>query len=183
MSGPTSVEQIINLAFDRIGWPEYIGNIFEGTKQARVALDAYGQTRDEILRSFDWGFAEKIDVAVLTGNVAPFPWTVEYAYPADCLKLRNMFGAVYTADQNDPRPLLWTVGSIAAAKVIWSKTASATLVYTKQAINPTLWEPLFVDALVDALAKRMAPALGPDAVKMAGENEKESDAKAMGTIG
>lgn len=160
MSGPSSVEQIINHALDRAGYPEYIGNIYEGTKQARVALDIYGQTRDQLLRQTDWGFAEKIAAAALSGSAAPAPWSVEYTYPADCLRLRNVFNAVYLADKNNPLPVLYTVANAGSAgKVILCNAAAATLVYTLQVVDPTKWEPLFVENLVLALAERLAPAL------------------------
>jgi hypothetical protein len=180
----TSPADVVNLALSKIGIKDRIGNIYEGSAAAKAALDIYSQTRDEMLRSSDWGFAEKIAAGVLTGNAAPFPWTFEYAYPTDCVKVRNLFGATYIADTNDPRPTLWTVGGIAAAKVIWAKIATCTLVYTKQVTDPSLWEPLFVEAFADALGKRIAPVLATaDAAKMVGEQEKADAAQAMGTIG
>lgn len=180
----TSPADVVNVALSKIGIRDRIGNIYEGSAAAKAALDVYSQTRDEALRSFDWGFAEKIAAGTLTGNVAPFPWTYEYTYPTDCVKIRNLFGATYIADPNDPRPTLWTIGGIAAAKVIWAKIPTCTLVYTSQVTNPTLWEPLFVEAFSDALGKRIAPVLASaDAAKMVGEQEKTDDALAMGTVG
>lgn len=160
MSSVTSVTEIVNQALDRVGYPQTIGDIREGTKQARLALEIYGQTRDQLLRQSDWGFAEKIAAAALSGQAAPAPWSIEYAYPADCIRLRNLFNASYLADKNNPLPMLYTVASdTVAGKVILCDAAGATLVYTAQIVNPAKWEPLFVENLVLALGERLAPAL------------------------
>lgn len=160
MPGPVSVEQIVNQALTRVGWPEPVNNIYEGTRQARAALDIYSQTRDQLLRQTDWGFAEKIAAATLSGQAAPAPWSVQYSYPADCIRLRNLFNAGYLADKNNPLPVLYTVASDpVAGKVILCNAAAATLVYTAQILNPAKWEPLFVESLVLALGERLAAAL------------------------
>jgi hypothetical protein len=39
-----TIESICNQALDVIGYARHIGNIYEGSKAARVALDLYGQT-------------------------------------------------------------------------------------------------------------------------------------------
>jgi hypothetical protein len=49
-----TVENICNQALDVIGYARHIGNIYEGSKAARVALDLYVQTRDEVLASQPW---------------------------------------------------------------------------------------------------------------------------------
>lgn len=170
----TSVEQVINQALDRIGYPEYIGNIYDGTKQARVALNIYAQTRDAILRQSDWDFAQRIVAATLSTGAAPAPWAVEYNYPTDCLRLRNLFNATYLADKNNPVSILWTVANSATkGHVIWTNAAGATLVYTAQVTDLTLWEPLFVEMLVIELGKRLAAGLvGVEGFKMSAEDEK-----------
>jgi hypothetical protein len=174
MSTPTSVEQLVNMALDTIGFSEYVEDINEGTKQARVALDLYAQTRDGLLREFIWGFAEKIAAATTTGHAAPFPWTTEYTYPANCLLLRNLFDPGYVANTNNPLPNLWTIGSsVAGPKVIWCQTAGATLVYTAQVVDMTQWEPLFVETFVMRLGKRIALGLEkPEFLQVAGAEEK-----------
>lgn len=181
ISTPTDV---VNLALAAIGFSGRIGNLYDGSAAAKKALDLYAQTRDEVLRSFDWGFAEKFATAGLTGQPPPAPWTVEYAYPADCLRLRNLFNTVYLADQNDPLPNLYTIGNNGlGAKVIWAKTTgAAALVYTSQITDPTKWEPLFVETLVAALGKRLGPALKDIKPDLA-VGEKETAAMAEGIIG
>jgi hypothetical protein len=45
-----SIEGICNQALDLIGEKRHIGNIYEGSSVARVALNAWGQTRDDLLQ-------------------------------------------------------------------------------------------------------------------------------------
>jgi hypothetical protein len=185
----TTVEQVVNMALDRIAYPEYVGNIWEGTKQARVALNIYGQTRDQLLRQFDWGFAEKIDAAVLVGP-GPFPWANAFQYPADCIKLRSAFDQTYSNDTNDPHPVLYTVADSNpaapsdAARVIYCNSNPLTLVYTMQVVQPAAWDQSFIEALVESLARRM-PALlaAPDLMKAEVDNEKMATQVAETLIG
>lgn len=182
----TSPADVLNLALRRIGYKLRVGSLYEGSVAAKQALDIYGQTRDASLRMFDWGFAEKIAAGTLTANVPPNNlWTYEYVYPSDMIRLRNMYGAGYLADRNNPLPVLYTIADNATpAKVIWSNLASATFVYTKQVTDPTLWEPLFIESLSVELGKRLAPVLSnAEAVKMLMEDEKMTVPMAEGVVG
>lgn len=158
----TSPEDCCNAALARIGYKLRIGNMLEGSPASKIFLDFYGQTRDDLLRSGDWGFAEKIAAGTITGS-APAPWLYQYQYPADCLKLKQVFPPSYTTNLNNPTPQLFRIGSgvsgTASIEAIWSQTQTATLVYTSQVTNPSLWEPMFMEALIEALARRVAPAL------------------------
>lgn len=152
-----SPEDICNAVLARIGYKLRIGNMLEGSPASKLFLDIYGQTRDDLLRSADWGFAEKITTGTITGS-APSPWLYQYTYPSDCLRLRQLFSPTYTSDTNNPLPTLFRIGNN-GAEVIWSQTQTATLVYTSQVTNPAMWEPMFIEALIEALARRAAPGL------------------------
>src|SRR5690242_430341 len=158
----TSPEDIANAVLARIGYKLRIGNMLEGSPASKLFLDIYGQTRDDLLRQGDWGFAEKITASTTTGT-APSPWAYQYVYPSDCLKLKQVFSPTYTSDTNNPIPTLFRIGSAgtgtSSSEVIWSQTQTATLVYTSQITNPAMWEPMFIEALIEALARRAAPGL------------------------
>jgi len=181
----SSPEDCINLALVRIGYKTRVGSVWEGSLASKVALSIYAQTRDAVLREGDWQFAEQITPAALTGNAAPFPWSSEYVYPSNCIKVRNLFQATYAADTNNPSPTLWTVAdSGTSAKVIWSKTPNATLVYTAQVTNPANWDPGFVEALVAALGRRLAAVLvNPQVAQAEGDDETAMFKNGQGEIG
>ena len=184
----TSPEDIVNAVLARIGYKLRVGNMLEGSPASKLFLDIYGQTRDELLRSGDWGFAEKITTGTVTGS-APSPWTYQYQYPSDCLKLKQVIPTTYTSDTNNPVPQLFRIGSgianSASIEAIWSQTQTASLVYTSQVTDPTKWEPMFTEALISALARRAAPALakldqsGLEGAKSEGQNEVTAGQAAM----
>ena len=89
---------IINQALDAAGVDIVIGDPEEGTREAQVCLRAYNECIRQLLRSANWDFARKqaplnllADASNRTpnvGSVVPMPWTYEYSYPIDCMKIR-----------------------------------------------------------------------------------------------
>jgi hypothetical protein len=174
-----SPADVINLALVRIGYKLRIGSLFDGTPASKAALDIYAQTRDETLREFDWGFAERNLAATLLKSAPPggyvppavwnpltnppLPWNYEYQYPADCLKLRSIRGTPLFIPEFDPRPKVFRIVNDNAfnppQRVILTNEVNALLVYTGQVTDPTTWEPLYVEALAASLARRLAPYL------------------------
>lgn len=100
---------IANLALDSIGVPT-IGDLQEGTVEAKAALRIYSLTRQSLLRGANWNFARREalltllndvtgqttaaqqaaggPVTVGTGTVGMRPWVYEYAWPTDGLRAR-----------------------------------------------------------------------------------------------
>jgi hypothetical protein len=197
MSGPTSPEQAINQALVRLGYPEYLGSIWDGTRQARAALQIYGQTRDQFLRQDDFDFAERNVVMTLLKQAPPggyippvvwstaypsLPWMYSYAYPSDCLKVRAIRGQALFVFDFDPGPVVYVVENdnsyTPARKVINCNIPSAILTYTGQITDLTSWEPDSVEAFIAQLAARLAPALRPELLRAAAEDEMQSFATA-----
>lgn len=195
----TSPSGMINLALARIGKKDFIGNLYEGSEAARVALRIYSETRDEMLRAFDWGFAERnINMTLLKSapvggyfppNVwnpatnPPPPWAFEYGYPSDCLKVRSVKPVPMFVQNFDPQPNVFSVENDnalnPAQKVILCNVPSAMLVYTGQVTDPLTWEADYVDALAGKLGLRLAPALANmDAAKLEASDAAQSTAVA-----
>lgn len=170
-----SVEQIINIALDIIGYPRRVGDIFEGTRASKVALDTYAETRDEVLRMRDWGFANRsMTLSVLKSAPAngyssgtpwstaypPIPYLFEYTYPADAIRILYIYSGQMALPNNDPLPVQYKIANDPAesppARVILTNQANAVAVYTGQITDMTTWEPLFVDTLTQTLAKKFA---------------------------
>lgn len=192
-------EDVINIALVDIGYKRLIGSVYDGSEASNLALNIYSETRDEMLRAEDWGFAERdlgltlLKTAPVGGYFPPttwsnaypiLPWIYEYAYPADMLKLRSLRPSPFFLFDFDPKPVTWRIAndSALAQKVILTNLAGAIAVYTGQVTNPQLWEPGFIEALSDTLGKRLAPALADlNAEKMeAAEEEVETQRAIMG---
>lgn len=171
----SSPSDVLNVALRRIGYELRVGHLYDGSKAANHALDIYAQTRDAMLRTSDWGFAEKIAAGSSSGLPSPpAPWTVSYVYPSDCIRLRAIFGPAYLADKTNPLPNRFQIANDSTGtKVIFANLASASLVYTAQITDPSKWEPLFVEMLSVELGKRLAPVLtSAEGIKMMMEEEK-----------
>ena len=190
----TSPADVINLSLARIGYPGRVGNLYDGSKAAKKALDLYAQTRDELLRQNDWGFAERnIDLTLLksapvggyippvTWSTAypPLPWGFEYARPADCLKIRSIKAVPLFLPNMDPQPIVFTEANDTVApatgQVILCNVANAVLTYSGQVTDPASWEPDFVETLAAALGRRLAPNLvGMEAARLLAADEQQA---------
>lgn len=185
----TTVEQLCNQALLAAGLAHRrIDDIFEGTPEAKVALELFGQARDELQRAKDWSFNRRtLPLTLLKGppppggysalqpwsNVYPFPgFLFEYAYPSDCLILKAVIWPPDVQPDLDPLPAVYRVDNDEApnvsgtppvasgpqAKVILTNVNQAVGVYRAQVTDPTLWEPDFTMTLVADLGRKFRAA-------------------------
>lgn len=170
-------EQICNQALLLCGRTKRIADMYEGG-DAAVALEFYGQTRDELLRERDWDFSRRTVALTLlkgpppAGGYNPLqPWSstypapgylYEYAYPGDCLSLQAIMTPPGPMPDLDPLPANWRIDNDNTLnpnqKVILCNITNAMAVYRGQVNNPDLWTTSFTRALVTALADRFAHA-------------------------
>lgn len=191
----TSVQNpadLINAALVRIGYKLRIGSLYDGSPAASACLDLYGQTRDQMLRDGDWGFARRDVSAVLlkqapAGGYVGNPWNptaypplgyiYQYEYPSDALKIRGIQGPKPYAIDFDPVSAPFSTPNddtySPPAKVIVCNVANAILTYTGRITNPGTWEASFTEALIAAVARRVTPTLIHDlnAEKLAAQDE------------
>jgi hypothetical protein len=202
-SSVQNVEDVINLALVRIGYKTRIGSVWEGSMAAKKALDIYAQTRDEMLRAFDWSFAERNTGMTLikqapaggyfppnmwSSAYPPVPWAYEIQYPTDALKIRAVKNVPVFVPDFDPQPYQFSVDNDNAlaepSKVILCNVYPGLVVYTGQITDPLDWEPDFTEALAASLGRRLAPVLvGLQAAQLAAQDEQQSDTVAENTRG
>lgn len=185
---PTSLRDtadVVNASLVRIGFKSQIGNLYDGSMAANATLSVYGQTRDELMRSADWDFTQRSDNLVLlksapvngyvpptTWNPAvnpPLPWSYEYGYPDNCLKLRTVKTTPIFLPDFDPGPDLWSIANDQdlGQRVILCNIQSAIAIYTGRITNPQLWAVDFAEALIELLGERIAATLtSMDAAKL-----------------
>ena len=155
---------IVNYSLAKIGYRLRIGSLYDGTIASKKALDVYSQTRDVMLRLGDWNFAMKTAAAIASGGSVPAPWTNSWTYPADCLRVRNVYDTGSVADTNNPLPTLWQeADDPTKGKVIYTRAANATIVYNAQITDPSQWESLFLDAFALALGRNLRSLVDGDA--------------------
>ena len=177
-----TVESVVNAALRRLGSPHVIGSILEGSPIARAALDVYGQTRDDLLRSEDWGFARAaVGLTPLktapaggygygnpwTTAYPPPPWVYEYAYPVACVEVRSVRPTPIIIPEYDPQPNRFVTAIDNAlsppAKVVLCNLAHAQAVITGQVNDLSIWDAGAIEELIDALAVPLGKALAPEA--------------------
>ncbi len=94
---PTTAADVVNQALDEVGAQE-IPEMYDGSRESRVAIRHYGPTIRALLRSAHWNFARKLSTLSLAKDATntdgtlptdvPQPWLYEYLYPQDCVKVR-----------------------------------------------------------------------------------------------
>lgn len=198
----TTPEDFVNNALAQLGRSERVGSMFEGSVQSKIALDIYGQTRDDLLREGQWDWARR-DVALSVTKTAPpagygatawsstyppLPWKYQFSYPADCLKIRSLRRTPVFMPVFDPQPVLFSEvndNSVTpTVKAIVSNIGPVVIAtYTGQVINPANWEANFGQLLIDALALKMAPKFNEKLIQVAGAEEAAGDLVASTTQG
>ena len=190
----------VNIALTRVGYKgRRVGNLYDGSAAAIVALDIYGQTRDAMQRDNDYGFCERnISLTLLKQAPAggyfpptawsgatnpPPPWLFSYAYPSDALKIRAIKRQPAFIPNYDPRYNRYSIdndiGFSPPVKVILTDIPNAIIVYTGQITDPNEWDDGFLEVFADALGKALGPVLmGLDAFKIAAASEQQDAALA-----
>lgn len=166
-----SVEDLCNMALNRIRYSPPIGSIFEGSIASRIALQIYGQTRDNIFGTADWPFLRR-DVALGLpiktapaggyGVVAwnpntnpPPPWRYSYTYPDLCIEIRSLLPTPIFIPVFTPHFTRFVTAQDSASgeKVVLTNLYNPLAVITGQVNDPNEWKDSnFTEALVDALA-------------------------------
>lgn len=115
------VEEICNRALDILGVQNTIGDLQEGTVEARPMLRNYMPALQELLRAAHWNFARRQfpltllqdatgqlsdpDLGIGTGTTGMGSFRFEYAWPIDCMKARYIPLNLIPLNTTPPVPL------------------------------------------------------------------------------
>ena len=156
-----SVVSICNLALSNIG-KDNINALTDAGAEARACSQFYEHTRDMMLQAYPWRFAGgTVSLAQVT-NDKPGQWGYAYQRPTDCLKVRWVRPAYSEDDLALTRQQEISHQYEAEAQRIYCNLSPAFLRYTAMITDPSLFPPLFVDALSWHLATRLAMPLTRD---------------------
>lgn len=161
----TTSRDIINQALMISGdnTPPVTGNApsFDSSPAGKAAAALYAPCVATVMRSFEFDFTRHTAALVLSGNVAPYPWALEYNYPADAIEVWQLSPQAET-DPNDPLPVDYVVANAIVAgtqaRVIHTNLASAQAIYDNYP-NENLWESTFREAVVRLLGSELALSL------------------------
>lgn len=134
---------------------------FDPSTTGKAAALLYGPAVAAVGRQFAWDFGRNTVALVLSGNAAPFPWSVQYLYPSQAIQVWQLMPPAL-ADANNPLPINWAeandVVSAAQARVINANLAGALAVINNNPL-PSIWDSLFHQAVVRLLSSAMAMAI------------------------
>lgn len=189
---------LANNAITRLGFKTRVGSLLDGGPAATAFLQVYGQTRDDLLRNFDYDFALRMVTGTLLKSAPvggyfppnlwdptvnpPIGWLYEYAFPSDALKIRNIKPQPAFNVNANPLPVDWTEYNdnnyTPTRRTILTNTPSAIIAYTGRITDPTVWDVAFTEALAAALARRVGPSLvGLEPAKAEAQDEQVSVAQ------
>lgn len=159
---------ICNLALARLGDDATVASIDppEGSAQAYHCARFYPMARDTMLDMHNWSFATTRARLALLDITLPDAWAYAYARPSSAVKLISVLedGASEDGVAQQFEHEILTDGT----RVIYTNVEDAWLRYTVRPTDPTVFSPLFVDALSMLLASHLAGTLikGADGAAM-----------------
>lgn len=156
---------IINSALIKIGESPLSTN--DGSRRAVFAFSQYDPERQVLLRSYPWNFARKRATLAASLSAPLFGFSKQFELPNDCLQFRGLF------DEAEPLQNI-TTGRAAYAvegRHLFTNTEAASIYYTADITDASVFDPNFADALTWKLASTLAYSLttGVQAAQLAAE--------------
>lgn len=147
--------KIFNITLKNLRVSVGIQNSNQSDKNTVVLNEFYDIAREQVLKDFDWNFANSYRELSLTGNIPQNPkFLYEYDYPNDCVFAREIIPYV------DSEMVEFEIAANTdGQKVINTNQTPAILRYTKTVDNETFFSAEFVMALCWYLAFLAAPAI------------------------
>ena len=170
-----SVVQICNMALSRIGNSQRIDSLTERSIQAEQCSLFYEQTRDTVLRDFNWPFATKFQVLAEVATNPDPSHAYSYAMPTDCLKARGIVDQLFPVSSQyvgawADEPVMRINRAVIPFRVIQgdstrliaTSVSPATLEYTARIEDPGLFDSMFISALAWKLAVELSLPLAKE---------------------
>lgn len=165
--GHLTETHLCNMALSYLGK----GSIQELTNMNENAVTCslfYDITRQEVLRTFNWGFAHRIEplAPLVTERVdengnktdikdeLPSNFSNFYVYPYKCIKLNAV-----TIHGDDSQRMEFDTLSVGGIKVIATNIGNAYADYVYDETNPNEYDSLFITAFTHLLASKIAVRL------------------------
>lgn len=138
-------------------WPSFN----ETNPAGKAANILYGPCVQTVMRQFEWDFTRNTVALVLSGNVAPTPWSLEYKWPDNAIQIWQILPPSED-DPNDPLPINFVVANATVdasqQRVIQTNLADALVVFDNYPSEGT-WDADFRETVVRLLASELAMAL------------------------
>lgn len=141
---------VCNLALGKIG-DQSITSLDDPTPEARFCKLYYDQTAAELFRVHDWNWATGLATLSQLATDPAFAWDNAFQLPAD-------FGRILTLNafgEGQAHQLFEIVGD-----QLLTDEGCAQITYIKNVVDPSLFDPLFVEVLALKIGAKLAKPLG-----------------------
>lgn len=145
------------MALNELGVTAPIANAdAQDDTRAIILRNFYENARDEVLKAFDWNFAEKYRTLTPTSDECLDP-RFQYVYdcPNDCLNARE----IYVAEGNGEKKKFRLSANEAGQKILLTTVSPIVLRYTRRVEQETFFSPEFAAALALYLAGEAGKAI------------------------
>jgi len=142
--------EIANQALAGIGSKRFTLAVQTGNEGVMANLH-YEQTRDALLRSFEWPFASDRATLAQDTKAPDFDWDHQYKLPEDFLRLKSFCGESITSRVGNR----WTI----EGKKILTSDDEADIEYIKKVTDPDDFDPLFTEVFILKLSLKFLPSL------------------------
>ncbi len=147
--------KIFNLALKNLRISQTLQSTLQTDRNTIILNEYYESARDEVLKDFDWNFANAYRNLTPTGNISQNPYFLyEYDYPNDCLFARELVNTTGAELLEFEVAVTETM-----QKVINTNHSPAILRYTKIVTNESFFPVEFTMALSWYLAFLSAPSI------------------------
>jgi len=147
--------KIFNLALKNLRISQTLQSTEQSDRNTTILNEYYESARDEVLKDFDWNFANAYRELTPTGNVCQNPYFLyEYDYPNDCLFARELINGTGKEANEFEVAVTQTM-----QRVINTNCTPAVLRYTKIVTNESFFPVEFAMALSWYLAFLSAPSV------------------------
>lgn len=186
----TSKTKIFNMALNELGVSAPIANAdAQDDSRAIILRNFYETARDEVLKAYDWNFAERYRVLTPTMDECLDPrFTCVYDYPNDCVCAREVFEKFETEQIKTPptgvglKKKFKLSSNEDGLKIILTNVSPAVLRYTRKVEKETFFDPEFTSALSLYLAGLTGKAITGSQEKADAALKKYVSKIKLGTI-
>lgn len=155
---------ICNMALGYIA-KSRITSLTDSTEEARQCDLYYNHLRQQLLTSYNWGFAKRVSALALVSDTTMLGYDYVYAYPTACLAIRLIYNSDGAETKNYEKEKYEVFTNASGVQCIATNIQNAYVEYTYDIIDADLFSVLFAEALTRCIAATIAvPLCGSDGI-------------------
>jgi len=148
----SSIIDICNIALAYMGQSRRISSLDDTSVEAAQCKLHYEPVKKAILARYPWRFAERCAALTLRNEDTHPEWPYVHEYPSGCIRILKIMPTEKTWSPELVQEEPFDIGMTASGKSIFCNLSAGWIKYIDDISDPTLFPPLFVQALGWSLA-------------------------------